>query len=89
MTVDLQVLAALRELQDAEDGGGIPTDEIAEVAELPADEVEQTLRRLISRGLVSPPAIAEFPAGHGPRASSLYRLSNKGRNILSEQGSSA
>jgi predicted ArsR family transcriptional regulator len=84
MTADLRVLVALRKLQDAEDGGGIPADEIAEEAELPASEVEQTLRRLISRGLVPPPPMAAFPAGQGSPVSPLYRLSEKGRDLLAK-----
>ena len=43
--------SALRKLKDAEDGG-VSASDIADMAELPASEAEQTLRRLVWQGLV-------------------------------------
>jgi hypothetical protein len=73
-----QEVKVLYKLQDAEDGG-MPVSEIAGWA--PATEVEQALRRLVSRGLVWT-AVDGSPVRQGAQVSPLYGLSEKGRAAL-------
>jgi hypothetical protein len=74
-----QELKVLHKLQDAKDGG-MPVSEIAVYPEF-ATEVEQALRRLVSRGLVST-AVEGSPIRQGAQVSPLYWLSEKGRATL-------
>jgi DNA-binding IclR family transcriptional regulator len=82
MITTAQELQVLRKLKDAEDGG-VPASEIADMVELPASEVEQTLRTLVSQGLVWT-AVDGSPVRQGAQVSPLYWLSEKGRAVLEE-----